>query len=363
MKKHRILLVNIGTVMGGAEVYIERLACLLSDRVEIFALCGNQELARRLRLHGATVCQMPLMHQRKLFRYAKYVIAIPLLMYLSVRYRVFLSHFNGYQTSYLIPLAKLTGNLAIITPHHLPPSWILRHWYGLTVRSADLVVNVSEVVNQQHRIVVPKVETTMIPNWLPETPNPASSWKYERRSRLLFVGRLVDNKGLPVLLNALRSLDSKIELVVAGEGPMRQEYEAAAGNLPVRFLGYAEDLRRLYSEVDALVVPSLGPEGSCLVALEAMAAGLPCILSDLPVYEEIADGGKAALLFRAGDTEDLVRAIGSLYSKPELIAQMRHYAREMIEQRYSEAAVRKRYLSLFGCEPMEQDYSPKVDRV
>ena len=54
-----------------------------------------------------------------------------------------------------------------------------------------------------------------------------------------------------------------------------------------------------------MVTPSLGPEGSSLVTLEAMALGVPCLLSDLPVHREITREGTIAGLFRSGDAEDL----------------------------------------------------------
>ena len=60
-------------------------------------------------------------------------------------------------------------------------------------------------------------------------------------------------------------------------------------------------------------MPSLGPEGFGLVTSEAMADGLPCLISDLAVHREITNDGSAAMLFRSGDVEDLKGKLRELY--------------------------------------------------
>jgi glycosyltransferase involved in cell wall biosynthesis len=343
-----ILLVNVGTVLGGAEVYIDRLATLLMGRVRMIAFCAHSGLADQLHSVGVTVIQLPALRWRRLNRSAKYLSALLAMIYLVFRYRIRVIHFNGYQTSFLIPIAKLLGATALITPHHLPNSGLFRWWYKLTARWADGAINVSGVMNQTHRDLLPSVPSAVIPNWAPQPAALQVSLSPMPKRKLLFVGRLVGNKGLSTLLDAVREFDRTIELLVCGEGPLRDEYEIQAKNLPVTFLGYAPELHRLYSEVDALVIPSLGPEGSCLVALEAMSYGLPCIMSGLPVFKEIAENGKAALIFEAGEAKDLVRAIRQLMTDREQIMRMVKYAQSLVEREYSEYSAMNKYLLLFS---------------
>lgn len=343
-----ILLVNVGTVFGGAEVYIARLASLLAGRVRMIAFCAHSRLADQLRAAGVIVFRLPMLPSRRINRAAKYLNALLAMIYLVLRYRIRFAHFNGYQTSYLIPIARLVGATSLITPHHLPDSGLFRWWYKVTARWADGAINVSCVMDQIHRELLPSLPSTMIPNWAPQPKDLPVLLSLTPKRRVLFIGRLVGNKGLSTLLDAIREFDRTMELLVCGEGPLREHYESQAKNLPVTFLGYAPELHRLYSEVDALVIPSLGPEGSCLVALDAMAYGLPCIMSDLPVFREIAENGKAAFLFEAGQTQDLVRAIRHLLTDREQTMLMAKYARSLVERKYSEHLVKSKYIALFS---------------
>ncbi len=132
---------------------------------------------------------------------------------------------------------------------------------------------------------------------------------------VLFVGRLVYYKGLDVLFEALRG--TSIRVVIAGEGPMRTEWETLSRVLgvaaQVRFLGEVSDraLPALYGAARAFVLPSQEPsEAFGLVQLEAMAAGLPmvvCRASEgvVSVHEE----GRTALLVPTRDPDALRSAL------------------------------------------------------
>jgi glycosyltransferase involved in cell wall biosynthesis len=122
------------------------------------------------------------------------------------------------------------------------------------------------------------------------------------RPTVLFLGRLVPVKGLPVLLSAMRLGPPSFDLVVAGDGPERTRLTALAAGLPVRFVGAAAPaLRRdLLLACDLLCLPSVRlpdgrAEGAPTVLAEALCAGCPVVASDL--------GGAAA---RVGDAGRLV---------------------------------------------------------
>jgi glycosyltransferase involved in cell wall biosynthesis len=111
--------------------------------------------------------------------------------------------------------------------------------------------------------------------------------------RLGTVARLTPQKGIDVLLRSVAKLDRRgraVELVVAGEGRDRAALERAAAGLPVTFLGHVDDVPTLLSTFDVFVLASRA-EGLPLALLEAMAAGLPCVATD------VGDVGRAA-----GDT-------------------------------------------------------------
>jgi glycosyltransferase involved in cell wall biosynthesis len=134
---------------------------------------------------------------------------------------------------------------------------------------------------------------------------------------LLFVGRLVPEKGLDVLLAALPNILSNgvnAKIVAVGEGPQREEYQRMANEYglgsKVLFVGHIDDwtLRALYRVADVTVVPSkFEPFG--IVALEAMAAHCPLVASDVGGLAEIVDHEGTGLKVAANNPNALAWAI------------------------------------------------------
>lgn len=334
-EKPAILIFNPGTVMGGAEIFVERLAFLLKDGAEFCVLCYHSRMQLELRAQGIRVLAPPLPHARWIRRPGKYLVSLFLVPWLVLRHRIRVIYLNGYQSSYLALVARLLGRLTVITPHHLPPGRWKRNWYRCTARWADCAVNVSDVISKEHMAILPRVRSVTVRPWIPVPSTRPVIRLPLTRTRLLFVGRLVQSKGLPVVLDAIRQLRDRVELTICGEGPCAEEYRAQAKGLPVNFVGFAPDLSSYYKEADIMVIPSLGPEGSCIVALEAMSWGVPCVMSDLPAYREVAEGGRSAMLVKPGDPSELARAFSALIENPALGASLSAYARDMISTRYS----------------------------
>ena len=143
---------------------------------------------------------------------------------------------------------------------------------------------------------------------------------------ILMVGRLVQKKGVAVLLDALALLPPGIpwRAVVVGDGPERKTLEARAAGLPVTFLGQLGrgDLLRAYSEADLAVFPSIraasGDQDGLPVALiEAMGAGLAIIASELPGLTETVQTAGAGIIVPSGDAAALSAAIASLLADSE----------------------------------------------
>ncbi len=106
----------------------------------------------------------------------------------------------------------------------------------------------------------------------------------------MYFGKLIRNKGVQVLLDALRGLDARA--VVVGFGDYRAELEAQAEGLDVLFTGPLEHrhLVHLLALADACAVPSIFPEAFGMVAAEAAAAGCPPVVADHSGLAEVADG-------------------------------------------------------------------------
>jgi glycosyltransferase involved in cell wall biosynthesis len=158
---------------------------------------------------------------------------------------------------------------------------------------------------------------------------------------VIFQGRLVTTKGLPVLLEAasiLRSENHSFELMVIGDGPERSAIEELAKNLQVsssvRFVGRiaAADLDSTFARASIVVVPSLGGEVFGLVLAENMSRGLPVVASGLGCFAEVL--GDAGLTFRLGDAKDLARQIAYLLDNSALAFALGSRARSRIIESY-----------------------------
>lgn len=144
-----------------------------------------------------------------------------------------------------------------------------------------------------------------------------------RRVRIFgTVSNLRPEKGLADLVRAaaiVRDRYPEIRLVIWGEGPLRPELEALSKSLgldqAVQLPGHTHDAERALSTMDAFILPSLS-ESCSNALLEAMAAGLPVIASNIGGNPELVLDGSSGLLARPGDPADLARAMAHLMDDP-----------------------------------------------
>lgn len=150
---------------------------------------------------------------------------------------------------------------------------------------------------------------------------------------VLFVGRLVEEKGIGVLLRAARALPH-VSFRIAGEGPERERLRSLAVGLPnVEWLGFQSGnaLASLYRLARCIVVPSLWQEVFGFVALEAMAAGKPVIASHVGGLPEVVRDRMTGLLVRPGSVPELVEAIERLTQDPDFAQTLGQAGRERAE--------------------------------
>ncbi|MDP2726267.1 MAG: glycosyltransferase [Dehalococcoidia bacterium] len=162
-----------------------------------------------------------------------------------------------------------------------------------------------------------------------------------------FAGRLVREKGLHVLLEALAGLKGDWRLLVVGEGPMRREIEetvARSGLGPrVRLLGSVSsgEMPARYAEMDVLAVPSLTvphwKEQFGRVIVEAMACGVPVIGSDSGEIPHVI--GNAGIVCPEGDAEALRNTLAGLMEGPDLRAELGRLGRERVLAGYTQKRV------------------------
>jgi glycosyltransferase involved in cell wall biosynthesis len=170
--------------------------------------------------------------------------------------------------------------------------------------------------------------------------------------KLVFAARLVVEKGVQVVLDAMQLLPAhcRVELHLAGRGPLEARVtEAAAANPAIRFHGFVsgDAKHALLSQADAMLLPSLWFENAPVVIVEAAAYGLGVVGSRLGAIPEFIDEGRNGLLFEAGSADDLARAIVRLHDDPALRATFAAEGRRWAEG-FSVGAMADRYLEIYG---------------
>jgi glycosyltransferase involved in cell wall biosynthesis len=169
---------------------------------------------------------------------------------------------------------------------------------------------------------------------------------------VVYFGKLIEQKGVQVLLEAMRSVDAR--LVVVGFGPHRAAFEEAA---PARtlFTGPLEHrhLQHLLPLADVTVVPSIFPEAFGMVAAEAAAAGSPPLVARHSGLAEVAAGLEEEYpvrlrhlaSFATGDAADLARKLDELLTLPAADREeLRQAARRAVVERWSWSSVARRLL-------------------
>jgi glycosyltransferase involved in cell wall biosynthesis len=174
--------------------------------------------------------------------------------------------------------------------------------------------------------------------------------------RFVYVGRLAEQKGLRVLIDAVRQLREcgrSFELVLVGDGPLREEIERRISDLRLRnclrLAGWlsGSGVRREIECARALVLPSFA-EGLPAVIMEAMALQRPVISTYVAGIPELVVPGITGWLVPAGDEAALAEALrDALQSPPERLAALGRAARELVLTRHDAAKEAAKLAALF----------------
>jgi L-malate glycosyltransferase len=218
---------------------------------------------------------------------------------------------------------------------------------------ADVVVSVSQDLGEYLRTEMRVPNVTVIPNGVDIGvfhPAPGS-----RATLTLFsISRLVPRKNIDVLIAAVERLAAEgaaLSLVVAGTGPEEERIRRLAERLPgcVRFLGFIDEPRKrsVLSETDVFVQLSTR-EGLSIATLEALASGVPCVVSNLPgVREPIAPGRTGWYVDDPGNVQSVVAALRRVLADRARLPEMRQACRAVAVEQYSLQAMCESYWNVF----------------
>lgn len=222
-------------------------------------------------------------------------------------------------------------------------------------KCADEVIVLSRNVQRYFKDTYGR-DVRFIPNGIERnTPVAADAitrkYGLEKDGYILFLGRIVPEKGVHYLIEAFKRLDTDKKLVIAGGSSDSAEYyesiKAAAASDPrivLTGLTQGEELAELYSNAYVYVLPS-DLEGMPMSLLEAMSYGNCCLTSDIPECAEVV--GDHAVTFHKGDVDDLTVKLGGLLSDSAQVMSLKTSAADYITDKYSWDDVVDRTLALY----------------
>lgn len=275
---------------------------------------------------------------------------------LAIEQGVRVLHAHDFKALFLAVVAGLLARVpVVVTFHGDTGSTFLVRLYETVARVLGNFTNgvaaVSRALERQLRRWVRTAPVAFVPNGLPAVAPIGEEERLAARRRhgiaadaycVAVIGRLAPEKGHRLLLEAARGM--RVALLIAGDGPLREELGQAARGLDARFVGYLDDPRSVFAAADVIALPSL-TEGLPMVALEALAMGRCVVASAVGELPELLRGG-AGVLVAPGDAAALGQALRALEG-PEARSAIRRQALERARA-YEVAAMAGAYASLYG---------------
>lgn len=274
-------------------------------------------------------------------------------------------HFHAEGPCAMLWLPKLFGKRCVATIHgldHRRAKWgrLARTYIMLgekcAAKFADEIIVLSEDV-RKYFLETYNRETRFIPNGVNRPKLMAAdqiqkTWGLEKNSYVLFLGRIVPEKGIRYLVEAFQNVKTDKKLVIAGgasdTGEFLQELKALAGeDERVVFTGFVQGrpLEELYSNAYIYTLPS-DLEGMPLSLLEAMSYGNCCLTSDIPECADVVQD--KAVTFRKSDVADLQQKLQLLCDNAGMVEDYSRNAADYICQRYDWDTVVDKTLNLYN---------------
>ncbi len=262
-------------------------------------------------------------------------------------------HIHAEGPAFFCWLPKMLGKRVVVTIHGI--DWKREKWQsgfgskfirqGETnaVKYADEIIVLSKGVQNYFKDSYGR-ETRFIPNGVnrPVVKKAhliTEKFSLTKDSYILFLGRLVPEKGIRYLVEAFKNVKTDKKLVIAGgssdtDSFMEELKAQAKGSNRIIFTGFVQGamLDELYSNAYIYTLPS-DLEGMPLSLLEAMSYGNCCLVSDIPECAEVVED--RALIFKKSDVDDLRDKLQDACNHPEKVMEMKEQAADFICKKYN----------------------------
>jgi len=354
-RRLRLLLVADALDVNGAQRHMVELGLALAARGHDVTLACTADglLGDRARAGGLRVRVVldRVVRRRVSLRFAWRLAA------LQDATRFDLVHAHMYASATACSLATLAAGVPLVVTEHSGDQWKRGRDRAVTrvlYRRAGAVIAVSPGIGRRLIDVdgMAPQRVTVIENAYWPQPAPRQCWplpqkRAARDAPLVAVAaRLVWEKGVQLIPEIAERVLAQVqgaEFVVLGGGPLEEELRAAIGVRgfadQVHLLGVRSDAQAVIAAADVLLLPSLTVEGTPLVVLEAMAAGVPVVATTVGGIPQQVRHGREGLLVPPGDPSSLAAALVRLLRDPPTRRRMGEAGRRRIAERYSAEAM------------------------
>jgi glycosyltransferase involved in cell wall biosynthesis len=343
---------------GGVETVVQKLATSLSEKgaeVTVLALSGSTDTNTEASFNVAYVSSIELtgyiglqskLSMRYPFEFYKLVNDIdPDVIHLHNRF--FFTSIASVLASAFSPSIR---DIPLVTTFHLGDIGHLDGLGGvvasvydkmatkaLTTKSESVITVSDSIVDE---VLPNSTKSVVVPNGVDASEFTPGSFSVDNPT-VLFVGRLVENKGPLEFVRAaekLRNAHPEVTFKMIGTGPLQAKIEESLldhGNSDLlETVEYVESMPETMADADIFCRPSYS-EGLPLTLLEAMASGLPVVVSDVAGVGDILDDGDTGLLVKPGNVDTLVSNLDYLLENPDEAIAMGERARETVLDGYT----------------------------
>jgi len=339
-------------VVGGVGIHVHELSkwqALEGHEVTVFT--NNQKnLSVNERIDGYIVRRFPI--KISLLGNSISPGLIPAIIRSRKKFDIIHTHSHLFFPTNVCVLNRCFGSAPLILTNHglvsaSAPDWLnklyLRSITKISFKIADCILCYTDIEKKNLQdLGIPHDKIRVIHNGIDvDIFYPRKKNQHKNYQQLLWIGRFVSGKGVNILIDAFQKIVKDFKearLILVGEGPQRSQIEnqieRAGLKKNVEIYDYWDNskIAEIYNQSDIFILPSL-MEGVPRTMLEAMACGIPIIVTDLPHLKVIVEG--AGLIFPPGDSAELSCAISRLLNNKELALQLGETGRSKIVQQYS----------------------------
>lgn len=353
---------------GGVEIVVYELSNLMAkagNRVDVYNrsgahVSGSEFKSENMPLDGnIKIITVPTPQSKTLNAFVYSFLAASRALF--GRYDVV--HFHAEGPAAMCFLTKLFGIRTVVTIHGL--DWQRSKWGGFATKYlkfgektaakyADEIIVLSRAVQDYFKKEYGR-DTVFIPNGVnaPQIKKASlitEKYKLEKDGYILYLGRIVPEKGVHYLIDAYSQLNTSMPLVIAGGSSHSQQYfdelkqKAQGKNIIFTDFVQGQELEELYSNAYIYVLPS-DLEGMPISLLEAMSYGNCCLTSDIPECTEVC--GDKAVCFEKGNINSLKKQLEMLLNSSDIVNEYKSAASEFICNKYNWQDVCRQTLRLY----------------